>query len=262
VSTVRRPVPTAGTRVEVVGCPIDAVTLAEAVGRVEEAVATRRPCQHVSINAAKVVRFQSEPDLRDAVLSCDLITADGQAVVWAARVLGRPLPERVAGIDLMEALLELAPGRGYRVFLLGARPEVVAAAASEIERRHPGVAIVGTHHGYFRSDESESVVAQVAAAAPDLLFVALETPAKEIFLARHRDRLAVPFAMGVGGAFDVLAGLRRRAPRWMQRVGLEWVYRLAQDPRRLARRYVVGNTRFTWLVCREAMLGGRRRGSA
>ena len=257
-----RPIPAAGTRVELLGCPIDAVTLTEAVARVDEAVVTRRPCQHVSINAAKLVRFQSEPELRDAVLSCELVTADGQAVVWAARVLRQPLPERVAGIDLMEALLEEAPRRRYRLFLLGARPEVVAAAAREIERRHPGVAIVGIHHGYFGSDESERVVAEVAAAAPDLLFVALETPAKEIFLARHRDRLAVPFAMGVGGAFDVLAGVRRRAPGWMQRVGLEWLYRLAQDPRRLARRYVVGNTRFTWLVLREALLGSRRRGSA
>jgi N-acetylglucosaminyldiphosphoundecaprenol N-acetyl-beta-D-mannosaminyltransferase len=257
-----RPVSKAGTRVELLGCPIDGVTLTEAVARVDEAVVTRRPCQHVSINAAKLVRFQSEPELRDAVLSCELVTADGQAVVWAARVLRRPLPERVAGIDLMEALLEVAPRREYRVFLLGARSEVVAAAAREIERRHPGVAIVGTHHGYFGSEESERVVAEVAAAAPDILFVALETPAKEIFLARHRDRLAVPFAMGVGGAFDVLAGVRRRAPVWMQNVGLEWLYRLAQDPRRLARRYLVGNTRFTWLVLREALHGNRRAGSA
>ncbi|OLB91915.1 MAG: hypothetical protein AUI15_22095 [Actinobacteria bacterium 13_2_20CM_2_66_6] len=154
----------------------------------------------MSINAAKLVRFQHDQELRDAVETCELVTADGQAVVWAARVLGRPLPERVAGI---------APSE---------EPEVVEG---------------------------------IAGAKPDVLFVALETPFKELFLARNRDRLQIPFVMGVGGAVDILGGVRRRAPGWMQRLGLEWAYRLAQDPRRLARRYIVGNTWFTWLVARE-----------
>ena len=126
-------------------------------------------------------------------------------------------------------------------------------AEQEILRRHPGVRIVGRHHGYFGAEGEADVVDEVAAAAPDLLFVALETPAKELFLARNRERLAVPFVMGVGGSFDVLAGERRRAPRWMRRTGLEWLFRLSQDPRRLARRYVVGNSAFIWLVLKDAV---------
>ena len=227
--------------------------MTQTVARVADAIARRETTQHVAINAAKVVRYQHDEGLRAAVDGCELATADGQAVVWAARVLGRPLPERVAGIDLMDALLDVARSRGYRIFLLGARADVLERAESEICRRHPGVRIVGRHHGYFGREEEPGVVDDVAAATPDILFVALETPAKELFLARNRARLAVPFVMGVGGSFDVLAGERRRAPRWMRRSGLEWLYRLLQDPRRLARRYAVGNTRFVWLVLRDAV---------
>lgn len=235
------------------GCELDAVTLGEAVERVEAAVAAGRPLRHMSVNAAKLVRLQGDEALRDAVAACELVTADGQAVVWAARLLRRPLPERVAGIDLMDALLALADRRGYRVFLLGAREGVVAEAAMRIRARFPGIAEVACHHGYFAPDEEERVLAQVADAAPHMLFLALETPAKEYLLGRLGQRVSVPFAMGVGGALDVLTGERRRAPRWLQRAGLEWLYRLAQDPRRLAGRYLVGNPRFCWLVLREAV---------
>jgi len=245
--------PVSTARIDLLGCPVDPLTMTQTVARVEDAIARRETTQHVAINAAKVVRYQHDEALRAAVDGCELATADGQAVVWAARVLGRPLPERVAGIDLMDALLDVARSRGYRIFLLGARADVLERAEGEICRRHPGVRIVGRHHGYFGPAEEPAVVDAVAAATPDLLFVALETPAKELFLARNRARLAVPFVMGVGGSFDVLAGERRRAPRWMRRAGLEWLYRLLQDPRRLARRYAVGNTQFVWLVLRDAV---------
>lgn len=239
------------TRIDLLGCPVDALTMEQTVARVEDAIARRKTTQHVAINAAKVVRYQHDEALRAAVDGCELATADGQAVVWASRILGRSLPERVAGIDLMDTLLDVSRSRGYGVFLLGARAEVLERAEQEILRRHPGVRIVGRHHGYFGTEGEADVVDEVAAVAPDLLFVALETPAKELFLARNRERLAVPFVMGVGGSFDVLAGERRRAPRWMRRTGLEWLFRLLQDPRRLARRYVVGNAQFIWLVLRE-----------
>lgn len=214
-------------------------------------IEAKAPGQHASVNAAKVVRLQDDAELRKAIESCELVTADGQPIVWAARLLGHPLPERVAGIDLMEALLERASERGYRVYLLGARAAVLEDAAAEIRRRHPAVSIVGWHHGYFSPSEEAPIVAGIADARPDLLFIALETPQKELFLARHRSVLRVPFAMGVGGAFDILAGRRRRAPHWAQRIGLEWFFRLAQEPRRLARRYFVGNARFAALVARE-----------
>jgi N-acetylglucosaminyldiphosphoundecaprenol N-acetyl-beta-D-mannosaminyltransferase len=205
------------------------------------------------VNAAKLVKLQRDTELRNAVASCDLITADGQAVVWAARLLGQRVPERVTGIDLMQALLELADRRGYRVYLLGARPAVVERCAALIRTRYPRLELCGYRHGYFTREEEDGVVAEIAEANPQLLFVALETPVKEKFLARHRDRLEIPFTMGVGGALDVMAGVRRRAPRLLQRLGLEWFFRLAQEPRRLAARYVVGNTQFAWLVLRAAV---------
>jgi N-acetylglucosaminyldiphosphoundecaprenol N-acetyl-beta-D-mannosaminyltransferase len=239
-------------RASVLGCPLDPVTLDEAVAVVDRAVGQRRPFQHTSVNAAKFVRLRHDDALRAAVFGSELITADGQAVVWAARVLGQPVPERVAGIDLFEALLALAHRRGYRVYLLGARATIADRAAVAIRARYPGLHLVGYRHGYFGPDEAEGIVEQIRQAEPELLFVALETPVKETFLAKYRERIGAPFVMGVGGALDILAGERRRAPRLLQRLGLEWSYRLIQDPRRLARRYVVGNTVFTWLVLRAA----------
>jgi N-acetylglucosaminyldiphosphoundecaprenol N-acetyl-beta-D-mannosaminyltransferase len=238
-------------RVNLVGAPLDPVTLADCLAAVDRAVTEREPTVHTAVNAAKVVRIQRDPRLARALWDADLSTADGQPVVWASRLLGQPVPERVAGIDLMEHLLAHAALRGYRVFLLGARDDVVEDAADAITRRHVGIDICGYRHGYFAPEDDEDVAREVTAATPDLLFVALETPRKELFLAEQRHQLRVPFAMGVGGAFDVLAGRRRRAPRWASRLGLEWLFRLAQDPRRLARRYAAGNVRFIMLVLRE-----------
>lgn len=252
----RRP---ARSRVELLGCPLDPLTLEGTVAAVEEAISSGARIQHASVNAAKVVRARSDPVLRSALWHCDLVTPDGQPVVWAARLLGRPVPERVAGIDLMDALLAAAARAGYRVYLLGARPEVLAAAEAEIARRHPGVVVAGRRDGYFPREEEAAVAADVAAARPDLLFVALDTPRKELFLRRHRDVVRVPFAMGVGGAFDVLAGRRRRAPGWAQAAGLEWLFRLLQEPRRLLGRYAVGNTVFVGLVVRELLAARRAR---
>jgi N-acetylglucosaminyldiphosphoundecaprenol N-acetyl-beta-D-mannosaminyltransferase len=240
-----------GERVVLAGAPVDPVTIADCVALVDRAVAERKRLLHTAVNAAKLVRVQSDPALRDALWSADLSTADGQAVVWAARALGRRLPERVAGIDLMERLLAHAAARGYSVYLLGARPEVVAAAAVAIRDRHPTIRIAGYRDGYFDPRDDASVAAEVAATKPDLVFVGLETPRKEMFLAQRAADLGAPFAMGVGGAFDVLAGRTTRAPRWVQRLGLEWAFRLAQEPRRLGRRYVTGNARFVTLMLRE-----------
>jgi N-acetylglucosaminyldiphosphoundecaprenol N-acetyl-beta-D-mannosaminyltransferase len=234
----------------VLGCAIDAVDLEQAVDAIEERIVRREPCQHVAINAAKLVRLQRDAQLRDVIAGCELVTADGQAVVWAARVLGRPLPERVTGIELMDAVARRASERGYSVYVLGARPEVLERALAVLREKYPELQLSG-RHGYFSAEEEQEVVETIAEAAPDVLFVAFETPGKELFLARNRDRLRIPFVMGVGGAVDILGGVRKRAPRWLQRLGLEWAFRLAQEPRRLAGRYVVGNTRFTWLVARE-----------
>lgn len=256
------PAAPAPARLTLLGGPLDPLTMDGALAWVEQVIALGEPRQHGCLNAAKVVRLQDDAGLRDALWSCDLVTADGQAVVWAARALGLAVPERVAGIDLMERLLARAAERGHRVYLLGARQHVLERAVAEIRRRHTGIEIAGARNGYWTPGEEAEVVAGVAAARPDLLFIALDTPKKELFLARHRGTLAVPFAMGVGGSLDVIAGEVRRAPVWAQRSGLEWAFRLGQEPRRLLRRYVVGNARFTALVLRELAGRGRGRGAA
>jgi N-acetylglucosaminyldiphosphoundecaprenol N-acetyl-beta-D-mannosaminyltransferase len=238
-------------RADILGCPIDRVDIDEAVDRCRELIEeTGRTTTQVSINAAKLVAIREDDQLRDEVLDCDLVTADGQSVVWASRLLGDALPERVAGIDLMQRLLELAEERGYRVFFLGATRQVLARALATIRSRHPRLRVVGSRDGYFRPNEEQAMREEIRAAAPDILFVAMSSPHKEHWVAAA-DELDVGFAMGVGGSLDVLAGEVRRAPRIVQRLGFEWLYRLAQEPRRLARRYVTTNTRFLLLLIRE-----------
>jgi N-acetylglucosaminyldiphosphoundecaprenol N-acetyl-beta-D-mannosaminyltransferase len=197
--------------------------------------------------------MQQDQSLRRIVNRCELITADGQSVVWASHLLGDPLPSRVTGIDLMGQLFELAERRRYRVYVLGGRAEVLDAAVERLWREHPALELAGYRDGYFSADEEAAVAAQIRRARPDMLFVAMPTPRKEYFLARWGDELDVPFTMGVGGAIDVLAGVTRRAPAVLQRLGLEWAFRLAQEPRRLFRRYLVTNSRFVLLTLRQAV---------
>jgi N-acetylglucosaminyldiphosphoundecaprenol N-acetyl-beta-D-mannosaminyltransferase len=237
-------------RAHVLGCAIDRIDLDEAARRCERYVRTRAGAQHMAINAAKIVAIRHDETLHRCSERCDLVTADGQAVVWASRLLGDPLPARVTGIDLMFELLALAAARGYRVYLLGARAGVLERAVARLHERYPGLSIVGCRDGYFSESEEPAVAAEIHAARPDLLFVAMSTPRKEYFLGRRGPDLDVPFSMGVGGAIDVLAGVTRRAPRWLQRLGLEWAFRLAQEPRRLLRRYLVTNSSFVILTLR------------
>ncbi|WP_199836005.1 WecB/TagA/CpsF family glycosyltransferase [Streptomyces sp. TP-A0356] len=210
------------------------------------------------MNAAKIVRARRDPELARIIRSCSLINADGQAVVWAGRILGQPLPERVTGIDLMLALWERAAREHYRVFLLGAEPDVVSRVAAIAASR--GVHVVGQRDGYWREEQEQDVVAAVRAARPDLLFLAVPTPRKEYFLARHLVALNCGLAVGVGGSFDVVAGIRARAPRCMRRAGLEWLFRLMQEPRRLFARYLVGNTAFVLMVLRDVVARRTHRG--
>lgn len=228
---------------------LDRVDMAGALARIDAFIAEGTPHYNVAINAAKVVACEDDAELRAAIAAAHLVTADGQAVVWASRLLGAPVPERVAGADLMERLIEHAAARGYAIYFLGARPDVVAACAARATREHPDLRIAGMRDGYF-TDEAE-VVDAIRAVRPDILFLGFGTPAKEYFMRRHVDALGVPFVMGVGGSFDVYAGLVTRAPRWMQHAGLEWAFRLAQEPRRMWKRYLVGNTRFVALVARD-----------
>jgi N-acetylglucosaminyldiphosphoundecaprenol N-acetyl-beta-D-mannosaminyltransferase len=240
-------------RVSVLGCPVDALDMPETVERCLALIDRGQPAQHVVVNAAKLVEFNRNERMAQIIKGCELVNADGQSIVWAARLLGRELPGRVAGIDLMHELLAAAAERGLRVFLLGARPEVLTEAERRLKLDNPRLVIAGTHHGWFSESENDAVVRAIRDARPDMLFVAMSSPRKEYWLSENLRELHVPFAMGVGGALDVVAGVSRRAPRWLQRVGLEWAWRLVQEPRRLGRRYLVSNLRFTALVVRERL---------
>ncbi len=230
------------------GLPLDALSMQETVAEVKRIVAEGVPRQQMSLNAAKVVTACQDGDLRAAVRGSALVNADGAAVVYASRFLGQPVPERVAGCDLMEELLRRAPNERWRPFFLGAQPHVVERVVHIAQRRWPGLEVAGYRDGFFDPAEEAEVAAQIAASRAHLLFVALPSPRKEVFLARWLARMNVPFSMGVGGSFDVMAGELDRAPPWMRNNGLEWAHRLMLEPRRMFRRAVVDSARFTWLV--------------
>jgi N-acetylglucosaminyldiphosphoundecaprenol N-acetyl-beta-D-mannosaminyltransferase len=229
-------------KVELFGVPVDLLTIDETVERCHELIEERRPVQHAFINAAETVMMEDVPGFRETLAACDIVNADGQSIVWAARLLGVPVSGRVAGPDLMEQLLRLAEREGYPVYFLGAQAEVLKDFEVAVKKLHPRLVIAGLHHGYF--DNDEAIADAVHASGARLLFVAISSPRKEFFLSKHLERIGPVFAMGVGGTFDLVAGKTRRAPLWMQGMGLEWLFRLLQEPRRMWRRYLIGNARF------------------
>jgi len=237
-----------GERIRVLDCPVDPLSMEQTVERCDELIRTGGPHQHMAVNVAKLVAARGDARLRGIIERSAIVNADGQGVVWAARLLGQDLPGRVAGIDLMHELVALAAERGYRVYFLGAKPDVLERAVGILRDRHPGLDVAGYRDGYFSAEEEPEVCAAIAAARADILFVAMGTPRKETFLAEHADALGVPLLVGVGGAVDVLAGVTRRAPALWQRAGLEWLYRLLQEPRRMVRRYATSNARFAILL--------------
>lgn len=256
----------ASDRAVVLDCAIDRLDIKQTVARCQAIIEYGVFAQQVSINAAKLVALRADPGLRDVVNRCALVNADGQSVVWASRLLGDPLPERVAGIDLMHALIEMAACEGYGVYILGAQREVLQAAVQRLHEMHPGLSIVGYRDGYFKEDESPLVASAIRESKADILFVAMSSPRKENWLGEHGPTLNVPFAMGVGGSIDIVAGVTRRAPSAWQRLGMEWLYRLLQEPRRMFRRYLVTNLRFGLLVIRAMVVrllpAGRSRDSS
>ncbi|MBS1756917.1 MAG: WecB/TagA/CpsF family glycosyltransferase [Bacteroidetes bacterium] len=241
-------------RVNFLGIPVDALTMQQTVQIIDEAIQTGNRINHVVINAGKVVSMQTDKQLLESVISCDIINADGQAVVWGARLLGSYLPERVAGADLMQELVKLAAEKKYKCFFLGAKEEIVSKVVSNYKEAFGESIIAGFRNGYFKMEEEESVAKQIADSGAQLLFVAITSPKKENFMYAHRNLLSkVNFTMGVGGTFDVVAGFTKRAPKWMQKIGMEWFYRFAQEPKRMWKRYLVGNSKFIYLVLKQKL---------
>ena len=233
------------------GFGVDPLTMDQAVEHCLAAVRADRPLEIGVVNAAKLVAMRRDPRLAAAVTGCGLVLADGQAVVWASRLLRSPLPERVAGIDLFVRLLGAAEREGLSVYLLGARQEVLDRMLHRVAARFPRLRIAGARHGYFADAEQPEVADAIRDSGADLLFLGMTSPKKEIFTAGYGKRAGVRLVHGVGGSFDVLAGVTRRAPAGWQRLGLEWLYRLLQEPRRLARRYFTTNAAFVALTVRE-----------
>lgn len=240
-------------RIELMGCKIDNLSLEETLQTVEGFIASGRPHQHVVVNVDKLVKARKDAQLRRIINDCALINADGMPVVWASRILGMPLKERVAGVDLFDALMKRSAEKGWRVYLLGAREEVVSRVKEIYEALYPKLQIAGYRNGYWEPHEESDVVENVVLARADILFVAISSPKKEQFLGAYQERMRVPFAMGVGGSFDVASGKLKRAPRWMRRVGLEWFYRFLQEPRRMFRRYFIEDMAFFGMLAREWM---------
>ena len=242
------------TRNDFMDCPFDAVDMREAVDHaLRWCKGDRRPRTVITANAAILVMMQRDRELAEACRSGDLIVPDGVPVVWASKIVGRPLRERVAGVDLMAHLLAAASAHGLRVFFLGGKEEVVTRLVELCKERYEGLVVAGHRNGYFGTDAHPEVIEQIRESKADLLFVGMPTPFKEVWCQRYRDELGVPVIMGVGGSFDVLAGFIRRAPPWMQNVGLEWLWRLSMEPRKMWRRYLVTNTLFIARTLQETV---------
>ena len=219
----------------VLNVAIDVITMNEALQQIKLFIAMRQPRLIATANAEMVMLAQSDKQLADILAAADMVLPDGAGVVWAARYTGQPMPERVAGYDLVQRLLAEAVVHGYRLYFFGGAPGVADKAKEVAQKRYPGVQVVGTRHGYFSAADEPAIIADIKAARPDILLVALGVPKQEKWLAAHLNELQVPVAIGVGGTFDVMAGLVPRAPVWMQKIGLEWLFRLLCQPSRFGR---------------------------
>lgn len=237
-------------RYQLLNTYVNALSMEETIAEVEKIIQNREPVQHVVINAAKVNLMERDLELQRIVNACPLINADGVSIVWAAKQLGIPLEERVTGVDLFLNLAEVAAQKQYKVFLFGAKETVVRTVKQLFEEQYPEIQIVGYRNGYFTEEEEPQIVEMIRDSGADIVFVAISSPKKEYWINKHLSEMAVPFVMGVGGSFDVVAGVTNRAPRWVQKIGMEWFFRFIQEPRRMWKRYMIGNAQFLMLTFR------------
>lgn len=239
-------------RIELFNCPIDAISMEQTLQKIKEAIHQQKQIHHVVVNVAKLVQMQENEELRKSVVDCDIINADGQGVVWAARLMGKKIPERVTGIDLMQHLIELSGKEKFRIFFFGAEESIVRKVVDIVREKQGEEVVAGYRNGYYRTEEEEAIAMEIAQARPNILFVAMGSPKKENFLFTYKHILEeVNLIMGVGGSFDVMAGKVKRAPVWVQKIGFEWLFRLIQEPRRLFMRYFTTNLALSKLIIKE-----------
>ena len=235
--------------IQLFGVSMHAWTMAETVQVIRERLEAGLYTQQVVVSSGKMVNMQSDPELAESVLSCDIINIDGAGVVVAGRVLGLNIPERVTGTDLFYRLLTIAEQDHYSVYFLGAEDGIIRETVRRIGRDYPQLEIAGYHHGFFWDDET-AVVQDIKASGAEMLFVGISSPKKENFINKWDKKLGMKFVMGVGGTFDIVAGKVKRAPLWVQQSGFEWLFRVIQEPGRLWKRYLISNTKFLWMLIR------------
>ncbi len=238
-------------RITILNTLIDVLNVQETIDLVEEYVKKKEPLHLMGVNADKINELNENERLKQIVNSCGIINADGASVIKASKYLGKPLPERVAGIDLMQSLVTLSEKKGYSVYLLGAKQEVVEKTADVLKRDYPKLNLVGIHNGYFKEQDWPQISSEIKTLHPDFVFVGITSPMKEYLIEFLQDDGNDSVFMGVGGSFDVISGAIPRAPLWMQKSGLEWLFRVIQEPRRLFKRYFVGNWTFIRAVKEE-----------
>ena len=237
-------------RLDVLGVGIDKVTSQQALERIGEFIASGQPHQIVTANAEIIYQASKNEKMRNIINNAQMVTADGSGVVWASRQLGEPLEQRVTGIDLVNSICEQSAKDKWKIYILGSAPGVAATAAVNIRDKFPGCNIVGTHHGYFNAKEEKQILAELEQLKPDVLFVALGAPKQEYWIADHLADLGITVGMGIGGSMDVLSGNVKRAPKWMQKMSLEWLYRLLIQPTRFKR--VLALPKFMLAVKKQA----------
>lgn len=222
-------------KVDILGVQVDALTMAESVAKAEQYMDGKACVMIATANAEMIMRATYDAELRTILNEAALVVPDGAGTVWAAHHLGFDMPERVAGYDLAQELMRLAPAKKRRIYFFGSAPGVADKAKEKAERLYPGIEIVGTRNGYFTADDEPGILSDIKEKKPDLLLAALGVPKQEKWLSAHREELGVPLSIGVGGTLDVMAGVMKRAPRWMQKAKLEWLFRGMLQPRRAGR---------------------------
>lgn len=222
-------------QVEILGVNVNSLTMAQAVEAVQQFIAEKKVALVATANAEMLMRSTQDEELKDILNQADLVVPDGAGTVWAAGHLGEPMPERVAGFDLAQELMREAPARGDRIYFFGSAPGVADKAKAKAEELYPGIQVVGTRNGFFTEADEPGIIAEIKAARPDILLTALGVPKQEKWLKKHMQELQVPVSIGVGGTLDVMAGVMERAPLWMQKAKLEWLFRGLKQPSRAGR---------------------------
>ncbi len=250
------------SRVSILGCDFDSWSTEQALDEIQGLVSRDEKGYLCTVNVAILMMMRADPRLANFIHGAKMVVADGQPLIWVSRYIKKPLPERVTGVDLVHDLAEMAEKNQWGVYLLGAEQAVVASVADGLKTTFPNLILSGYSDGYFDAQGAKQRAETVRESGAKILIVAMGVPRQEYFIEENWQDFGVNFAIGVGGSFDVIAGVTKRAPLWMQKFGLEWLYRTSQEPRRLLGRYVKTNSQFIYLFFKEIVFGlGNKKGS-